>query len=292
MTSSDRRGRSPARTWRGTSHGDRLMRMVYLDEAGISNPQHEPYVVVAGPLIHADKTWKAVEEHLDAMADRYAPPDKRDEFVFHATDLFSGGKFFPRDKWEREARWKILDELTEIPRKFHLPLSVGWVERAKFAASFPHLDAAGQMVNAQTVAFAICAYGIELYMRKGGDIGKGEVASIVMENNDQARKQIKEFQRFSRNPKNADLLKSAGFGQMVLTRIIDTVHFAEKGHSSPLQIADVCAFVFKRHLMKAPESERFFAPLRDGFVLRDATDKKQTESLSPGFDVLMAAPRA
>jgi hypothetical protein len=30
------------------------MRFIYLDEAGISNPAQEPYVVVAGAIVHAD----------------------------------------------------------------------------------------------------------------------------------------------------------------------------------------------------------------------------------------------
>ena len=113
--------------------GDRLMRMVYLDEAGISNPKHEPFVVVAGPIIHADRKWKAVEAHLNGMADKYAEPKDRERFVFHATEIFSGGGFFPREKWPKEVRWAILDELVQIPAAFNLPIACGWAERSKLA---------------------------------------------------------------------------------------------------------------------------------------------------------------
>lgn len=73
--------------------GSKRVRFVHLDEAGIANPDHEPYVVVAGPVINADRDWKRIEEHLSGLADEFAPPGTREEFFFHATDLFSGGKF-------------------------------------------------------------------------------------------------------------------------------------------------------------------------------------------------------
>ena len=44
--------------------GDDLVRLIYLDEAGISNPAHEPFLVVAGILIHGDKQWKLIEGDL------------------------------------------------------------------------------------------------------------------------------------------------------------------------------------------------------------------------------------
>jgi hypothetical protein len=104
--------------------------MVYLDEAGISKPDLEPFVVVAGVMIHADKQWHAVEAHLSSLTDRYVPPAKREGFSFHATELFSGGKTFTREEWPKEERWTILDQLVAIPGKFELPVVAGWVARA------------------------------------------------------------------------------------------------------------------------------------------------------------------
>jgi hypothetical protein len=51
------------------------------------------------------------------------------------------------------------------------------------------------------------------------------------------------------------------FGEFVLSRVVDTVLFAEKSESSPLQVADACAFAIKRHLMKTPEADRFYKSL-------------------------------
>jgi hypothetical protein len=49
------------------------MRFIYLDEAGISNPANEPYLVVAGVIIDADHQWMAVEPHLHVLAETRTP---------------------------------------------------------------------------------------------------------------------------------------------------------------------------------------------------------------------------
>ena len=102
------------------------MRLVYLDEAGISNPQQEPYLVVAGIIVHADEQWYALEQYLRDMVTDFIPPSLRAGFTFHANQLFAGGgKIFDRDVWPKETRWQILQELVSIPEKFDLPVVCG-----------------------------------------------------------------------------------------------------------------------------------------------------------------------
>jgi hypothetical protein len=76
--------------------------MIFLDAAGIGNAKHEPVIVIAGVILHADKQWKDVGQYLSDMADALAPAEHRNGFVFHATELFSVGKRFPRDKYSKE----------------------------------------------------------------------------------------------------------------------------------------------------------------------------------------------
>ena len=87
------------------------MRMIFLDAAGLAPPPQEPLVVVAGVIMHPDRQWKALRDYLLAMADQYVPVEHRANFAFHATELFSGGKVFPREKYQKEWRWGVLDEL-------------------------------------------------------------------------------------------------------------------------------------------------------------------------------------
>jgi hypothetical protein len=262
------------------------MRMAYLDEAGTSNPQHEPYTVAAGVLLNADKQWQDVERYLIDLADEYAPREKRDGFFFHATELFSGGKTFPRDKYERAERWKILDELLAIPRKFKLPIAPGWVERAKLAQSHPEFDAKMQKDYAVAVAYCIASFAIDFFMQKGVAVASDEVALLVIENND-TKPLLKSFHNFNRHPRNAETLHQAGFGLMAYKRIIGTPHFEDKTDSSALQIADACAFALKRHLMKTPESDRWYEPIKEGLILLDKNDPKALALGPSGWDQLL-----
>jgi hypothetical protein len=120
------------------------LRMIYLDEAGISNPAHEPFVVMAGIIVHADQQWKILERYLSDMADEFAPPEKRDGFIFHAKELFSGGKTFNREDFPKEKRWEILDYLVAIPEKFEFGIAWGLVERAALAAKYPQWNRRGK----------------------------------------------------------------------------------------------------------------------------------------------------
>jgi 2'-5' RNA ligase len=71
--------------------GDRIVRLVYADEAGLANPKHEPHLVVASVIVDADRKLIAVQRHLDRLVERHIPPEHQSDFVFHATELFNGG---------------------------------------------------------------------------------------------------------------------------------------------------------------------------------------------------------
>ncbi len=61
------------------------MRLAYLDESGTGKIEHEPYAVVAGVIVNADRQYKAIEQYLAAMADQYLPLRTTDA-VFHARE--------------------------------------------------------------------------------------------------------------------------------------------------------------------------------------------------------------
>src|SRR5262249_25531210 len=112
-------------------------------------------------------------------------------------------------------------------------------------------------------SFLMCLYAVELYMQKKAP---DEVATIVMENNDEARRAIKDLHQTLRDPAYRDLLRAYNYDDFIPEHIVDDVHFTEKGRSSPLQIADLIAFTVKRHLQKSSESDRFYLPLQRRFV--------------------------
>jgi hypothetical protein len=67
-------------------------------------------------------------------------------------------------------------------------------------------------------------------------------------------------------------MRAMGAERLILNRVIDTVHFAEKKSSSILQVADACAFFVKRRLMNTSEHMRFFGPLKPRMVVLPKQD--------------------
>ncbi len=68
------------------------MRLVYMDEAGISHQAQEPFLVVSGVILHGDRDLNGVENQLERIMHRNIPERLRDGFIFHATEVFNGGK--------------------------------------------------------------------------------------------------------------------------------------------------------------------------------------------------------
>jgi hypothetical protein len=236
------------------------MRLVYVDEAGIGNSDQEPFLVVAGVIVHADNNLIAVERHLDRLVERFIPKHQRSGFVFHAKELFNGGgKVFVRDgsTWTLEKRLEIADQLALVPRKFRLHLAMGFVERAKFpfagdenATTYQALSAAEKVTAQHVVAFANCAMQVEHWMRGNAS---NEVCMLIVEDNERARR----FIRQSILHLQKERFQLVGLPDesihFPLRKIKEEPLFQNKRSSSVLQLADFCAYVFKRFLMDQNE---------------------------------------
>jgi len=243
------------------------VRLVYFDEAGIGSSS-EPYVVVAGVLVDADKQWRAVERHLRDLVLRYILPQDRSGFIFHAKDIHHGTHKTHRDRYERALRIDLLRELCLIPDRFNLPIVAGYVERAVYASHHPDLSVAEQTVNAQAIAAISCTCAVEKALR--GEGSSDEVAVLVYENNDSARRTIKECHNFLNTPQAlADAAASGWALQAVLpfTRILDTAHFANKDEAPILQVADAVAFAIARQLT-GRDREDYAQPIGQNLIMR------------------------
>jgi hypothetical protein len=77
---------------------------------------------------------------------------------------------------------------------------------------------------------------------------------------------MRDIINFNRNPELVAILPEETRKHVPLTRIVDTVHYAEKLDSSPLQIADACAFTIMRRLRRGADCERFYKLLEPQMV--------------------------
>jgi len=264
--------------------GDNLVRLIYLDEAGKSNPKHEPFFVVAGVIIHGDAQWKAIEQDIWEVVCKHIAEEARDGLVFHATELFSGGRQFDRETWPREKRWAILDDLIGIVSKYPLPVVHGYVPRAKLQQNleeqFPHdkWDARSLNQMAHGLAFAECAKRAQEWM---GVYGGSELAMFIAEDVPDLKRYLKRIHALLRDPNN-ELFQVSDVPMEPLTKIIDTIHFAGKNETSILQLADVCAFVWKRALMGKDDAKRFFPPIWAATIRPEDRQKQFREMMEKG----------
>jgi hypothetical protein len=248
--------------------GDVVVRLAYIDEAGISNARDEPFTVVAGAIIHADHVLNGVENQLERLMQRHIPAEHHENFVFSAKHLFNGdNKVFKREEWPLEKRLAIADEIMAIPQKFKLPITVGWIERAAFPLTFKLQDSFPESeltVAAHVAAFMNCAMWVEHWMRRETS---NENCLLVVENNDQARKMIADVQRYHQNKKVADVLSDKAKSHFPFRKIKEDPLFQPKRQSSALIVADFCAYVLKKELMKDKRYDRFLDPIRKQIVV-------------------------
>lgn len=255
--------------------GDSVTRFVYIDEAGISNPIHEPFVVVAGVIVHADKQLNELERRLQRVVERYIPKEHWDGFTFHATELFSGGgKVFDRSKWPLAARLEIARDIAAIPSRMKLPLAFGIIQREHWPMTFDasQMTPKEKIVGQHTSAYMTCAMQVEMWMRcKAPD----EVTMMIAEDNDQARKMIKEMQNAHRNPNIIEGLGEDSKKYFPFKKIKHSPLFEQKSDSPALQLADFCAYVMKRRAMNDQRYANLISALLPCYVIHDLPSDHQ-----------------
>jgi hypothetical protein len=228
------------------------MRLVYLDEGGTDFKA--PVLTVAGVLVHGDSQWPEVDRRIRALIDKYIPEPDRLGFIFHATDIFHGSRYFDRQKpeWDSPAkRIPILNDLAKIIDDLQLPVVAGNYKKEKFGVGIlkesdgPKLK--GNLIHNSAVAD--CLIHSDRWLEK---YAPSELATVIHEDGTPAKQLIKRVVRVlrSNNLLEAQELLPEDLTTLglPLKRIIDTVHFAEKADARPLQLADLCAFIFARGL--------------------------------------------
>lgn len=252
-----------------------ILRHVYFDEAGLANPKHEPFTVVAGVMLHVDDQYNPIQKYLLGMADDLVGPSRERpiDFVFHAKDLWHGSGFFPRNKWTLSKRLEILGHLADIPGKFDLPIIYSCVERQQYLPK-KHAARTSQKINRRALAksnrkchlvcFAGCLSQTERWMReKHGN----ERVFVVVEHHQDHRDYLLLLSQFFANPRARSTIENdPAIKWPALTHVVEEPLFVRKSGSSPIQVADICAFVLARSLAGANHSEQLLKRIKPNLV--------------------------
>jgi hypothetical protein len=95
---------------------------------------------------------------------------------------------------------------------------------------------------------------------------KKEVSLLIAEDRPTVKSALRRIHIFLQTAKKEWIEEAGGSQWVPLRQVRDTVHFAEKADSRLLQLADVCAFVVKRHLMKKDDVSSFHDALKGQLI--------------------------
>lgn len=242
--------------------GDRLVRVVYLDEAGTGGKAQEPYIVVAGVIVHGDHQLQKLRASLAEIMEKHIPEADRESLVIHAKDLYAGNGYFDKDRkpqWDVKARVAVMDDLAALPKRLNLWVCWSMVKAAEIPIEQLRADEGNRSFNTLAVAAAYvsCLVDVNRWFKKNA---KREHCFVVVEDNQEAKSFIKEVHK---RHQNAKLMAQIGDDEELfpLSHVQEDPNFQEKRVAHPLVLADFVAFVIKRRLMKDQKINRFFAPL-------------------------------
>lgn len=230
------------------------MRFVFVDEAGTS--ANEPVTVVVGIVADADNHVMNGEALVHEILGG-VPPKHRKGFVFHATQVFGDKKY--QDGWSMTDRLHLLKSMMMVPQRVGMAVSIGvvWRSSGQFAELAKEIRISESQYD-HLMAFMYCISAADSGIQNNA--GPREVASIVAEDERDMRRVLKLVPRLLRDSpmhlspemmRETERDKAAGYstqtGGIRVTRIRNSVNFVEK-HEDPLvQVADACAYGFRRY---------------------------------------------
>lgn len=115
----------------GFLHRSKLVRIAYLDETGLSSMEQEPYTVVAGLLLNGDEEMIRLEKNLAEIVAQF-PENHEEKRFIHTAQMYGGyGAFKDRNGWNRDLRFRLLDEVANLVASIEGPVVYGFYKRAQ-----------------------------------------------------------------------------------------------------------------------------------------------------------------
>lgn len=221
------------------------VRYIYIDEAGTS--AKEPVTVVVAIIVKPDNHWTAVRKEISELI-KTVPEQHRQGFLFHAKAVWGDKRL--REGWPLKDRLKLIASFAIIPAKFGLTIALGKMRRdagGQVALDSNNLNkhfSLAQWHHAR--AFKQCVLEADGYLRERCD--EGEIGTLIAEDVPEMRRQLRMAFEMARvlyvPPQLLDI--NGGSMHQGISQIQDGIQFADKNQAPLLQIADACAFCFRR----------------------------------------------
>jgi uncharacterized protein DUF3800 len=209
-----------------------IVHLVYLDD---SRRDRDIQIVCA--VIIRDDAFDFIEQHFGYTISEAVPPAIRagPRFEFHASDMFHGNDIwrgFSRDK-AIEVMATALDAMDCLngPCVTYGSVNLGDLEKGLFGSA-----------NPVDVAFRCCCLAIEEWFRK---YAPGELAVFISDDtkNHAVKNAMRDaFRAFRPKVRSSPLVRG------ILDHALDDIYFGHSHDSVGIQLADICAFIIRRHL--------------------------------------------
>lgn len=213
------------------------MKHVYVDEAGTS--ENEFVTLVVGAIVDADKQAKVLEEHLTSVKEKYIPEEDRENFIFHATEIFHGKRYFSDRKiWDFEIRTNILQDIMSVFMRYQIPLAIGYYVVPKHEKPIP-------IMIRHAMAYMECLSSVERYMRHFED--DTDKALIIAENHPTMKIKLDDIHQHFFDV-NSNPIQWVESDIIPIKHLSKELCFAKKEEAALLQITDAFAFMIRRYL--------------------------------------------
>jgi hypothetical protein len=252
----------------GPLKGDHPVRYVFIDEAGTS--KKEPISVVAGVVVHADNQCRPAEKAVAAVLDLIPTRLRSICPVFHAKKIWGDERL--RENWSFDERKAVLCAMMAIPRELNMALAIGACLRATTLPDELLRGRGISLVQAHhAIAFQECIARADSWIAKYANAN--EVATVISEDVPESKHLLRHVAKWLVNPGysilDSDINITHPFKETLMTRdefrnrkvsrIRMPIHFVEKPDEPLLQIADACAFGFRRFLSEQSHGQDFAA---------------------------------
>jgi hypothetical protein len=239
----------PTALFGGPLLGSKLMRFIYMDEAGTS--ADEPLVVEVALIVEADQQVHLAERLIDETLGA-VPVNFRDAFVFHADQVWNDRKY--RDCWAMADRLAFLKRMMGLRLRLRIPLVFAFSRKPPSSEGVVKPEDRQRLH--QGVAFDLCVGLADKFIRDR--CGINETAAIVHEQNQNMDRVLRSILRNRRLapvniPGVAPTAEEKRLGYIKqetdhrVERIRNSIFFARKDDDPLLCMADACAFGLRRY---------------------------------------------
>ena len=210
------------------------MHLIYLDESGNTGVDlgnaHQP-VFVLGALLVPEDRWQKLETDLTALADRFFPAPRPDDFELHATELINPRGYFRQ--FAVAHRLEFYREVLNLAARHQLRFVYRSIVKKNFARWLTNTFGAGVLINPHVAAFSLVAQVIQEHLKSlpGTPLG-----ILISDDNREVSPDVEKSIRILRRDNS----------KLRLGQIIEKGFFIDSRTSLPLQLCDLCVYAARR----------------------------------------------